>query len=648
MPTTQQKLLTPTKEQQQCQQQQQDFTSYGSTSHNRPHHTHRSNDKHELALSPIDPELCHVTASMMRHYYDNQGGGGSGGGTPPPVAASPSTSNAIVATTPMPTRQCPLCLRPFLASASAQDYPSRTYFQQLQSNVEKRVADSSSDNDGIDDNDVKEARLRDDSNSNVDDAEAESAARQASGYYNQNFQEIRKLGQGTFAAVYVCQHMLEDVPLGVFAVKKIPIGTDQEYLARVLKEVCVFERVHQHANVLEYYHCWVDHARTADFGPTVRCLFILMEYATEGSLDDYLERHGRRISNSAVWYFFLGALEGVAHLHSCGVLHRDLKPQNLLLTKSHIPGAPPRLVVGDFGTAGDIEGVEASKGQRTGGTGTMEYMAPELFEVSVETGEYVNQATEASDVFSLGMVLHYLMCEGRLPTVTARGELVFDRKRLSQRPREMVELMVSMLSRSAAARPTCNDILHSKDVAPLKERFEQALYSSSLPPKTAAEAKRSPPHSVPAHEPKMVEWYRQDSHSLSSPTLHPAKSPDLSPSSSSPGGPVLLALPAPATTPPQQHERHHHHRHHHHGTKHRQHKRGRDEAHNDDVDGDPEHEHRAIVGPPSADSSGSSSGSGNNSSWLYRVARYVCHGQVPMPVVVALVACSIALTAKTV
>lgn len=304
----------------------------------------------------------------------------------------------------------------------------------------------------------------------------------ASGYYASHFAEVHRIGGGTFGAVFLCRHVMEGQTLGLFAVKKIPIGDDPAYFCKVLREVRVMEEIKRHPNVLEYHHSWIDYAKTADFGPTVRCLFVLMEFASEGSLDDYLRVHGGALSNVAVWYFFLSAVAGIAHLHGKGILHRDVKPQNLLLTRSEAISstttAPPRLLVADFGTAALLSDVHLS--DRTGGTGTQEYMAPELFDVEAPTPpstaeQYLFTTSRASDVWSLGMILHYLACDGMLPPTLADGSVILniDEHSPVQRPPEMVELVRAMLQRDPSKRPTCGDILSATAVQKMIRAFER-------------------------------------------------------------------------------------------------------------------------------------------------------------------------------
>ncbi|CUE68709.1 protein kinase, putative [Bodo saltans] len=354
----------------------------------------------------------------------------------------------------------------------------------------------------------------------IDDRDALCRRLAAEGYYARHFEEVHRIGGGTFGAVFLCRHVIEGQTLGLFAVKKIPIGDDPDYFCQVLREVRVMEEIKRHPNVLEYHHSWIDYAKTADFGPHVRCLFVLMEFASVGSLEDYLRVHGSSLSNMAVWYFFLSAVAGIAHLHSKGILHRDVKPQNLLLTRSDAigrngespsssttPAPPPRLLVADFGTAALLSDV--SLADRTGGTGTLEYMAPELFDtVSSSThspltpgtlpsggggegrtsasstsaaadAKYLFATSKASDVWSLGMILHYLACDGTLPPTLSDGSVILNVQEHSpvDRPIEMVELIRAMLHRDPNMRPTCLDILSASSVQKILKLFERDDYA---------------------------------------------------------------------------------------------------------------------------------------------------------------------------
>jgi len=242
-----------------------------------------------------------------------------------------------------------------------------------------------------------------------------------SGYYARFFREVSKLGAGGVGGVYLTHHVLDNVTLGTYAVKKIPVGNSRPWLLQVLKEVRALEGLH-HRHIIAYKHSWLEERyRPADFGPEVPCLFLLMEYANRGTLASLIwpknasaasgatggaagsaagaggsasaaaSRRSQRAHAAAgssalpvphvmpeeeVWSVFIGACLGLRHLHRSGVIHRDLKPENLLLTtETDALGREHglRVLVSDFGNA-ILKGVPYA---RTGNTGTLAYSAPE-------------------------------------------------------------------------------------------------------------------------------------------------------------------------------------------------------------------------------------------------------------------------------
>ncbi len=124
---------------------------------------------------------------------------------------------------------------------------------------------------------------------------------------------------------------------------------------------------------------------------------IVSEYAPDGSLAVWIQRHGGRAPSvqSAV-VLMAGILAGLEHLHNRRIVHRDLKPENILLQ-----GENPRLT--DFGISRVLDTTSQTK--HTAGTPT--YMPPEAFD-----GRYSPQ----SDLWAAGVVIYELLA-GRLPFV---------------------------------------------------------------------------------------------------------------------------------------------------------------------------------------------------------------------------------------
>ncbi|KAJ2848743.1 putative serine/threonine-protein kinase iks1, partial [Coemansia brasiliensis] len=346
---------------------------------------------------------------------------------------------------------------------------------------------------------------------------AESSFNQ--GYYERFFAEQRKLGKGLRGSVFSCQHILDGVYLGHYAVKKVAVGNNHQWLKRMLREVKLLESL-RHPNVVEYKHSWLEMHQMTAFGPKVPCLFILMEYANGGNLQEYMEpksaetggsdseislkqkilkmrrqsrtskdrdaqesntdlaASGKRIlSIEHIWSFFSDICSGLAHLHQLQIIHRDLKHMNLLLhwkdpENKDANGEIPRLMLTDFGECEVISHIE--KRDRTGATGTMEFMAPELLEVD-DTGRYLDSYSTKSDMWSLGMVLYYL-CYSQLPFKNIDDVDILRKDVLKLRhvdfakasrspgaeeiPPELRYIMKMLLKHDESERPNIGEIIH--------------------------------------------------------------------------------------------------------------------------------------------------------------------------------------------
>ncbi len=245
------------------------------------------------------------------------------------------------------------------------------------------------------------------------------------GYYGRFFREGRKLGHGAIGSVFLAQHVLENEALGEYAVKKVAVGDNIKWLHRMLNEVHIMEKL-RHSNIISYKHTWLEIHRQSQFAPSVPFLFILMEFANGGNLEDlvlsevidinHLQKSTSCIKEinylpiPDVLRLFLGICRGLEYLHDAGIIHRDLKPSNILLNYNRESVNVPTVLISDFG--------ECNAGsdllQRTGGTGTIEFCAPELFRVD-NNGNYLVNHSKSTDMWSLGIVLYFLLFGGKLP-----------------------------------------------------------------------------------------------------------------------------------------------------------------------------------------------------------------------------------------
>ncbi|KAK9710121.1 putative serine/threonine-protein kinase iks1, variant 2 [Basidiobolus ranarum] len=323
-------------------------------------------------------------------------------------------------------RVCMLCQRPYEADLDRSEYTNSfmdaNYFQLL---AAASTPPSDDESPVISEPIVASPQIHPESQAHL------SANSFNQGYYRRFFIEEKKLGRGFRGSVYLCQHVLDNVYLGQYAVKKVAIGDNHEWLTRMLKEVHLLETLH-HINIVDYKHAWLENHSFNNFGPEVPCLFILMECANGGNLEEYIgqmeegtdvplrkplnlkeqliaERNRKRTlrdrgassrSTSPIFgagatscsqntrlltleeirSFFKDICEGLAHLHRNGIIHRDLKPPNLLLnyTNGEVRSGIPKILLSDFGECEIL--TQLVNRDRTGATGTLEFMAPELLQ----------------------------------------------------------------------------------------------------------------------------------------------------------------------------------------------------------------------------------------------------------------------------
>ncbi|KAK6502846.1 putative serine/threonine-protein kinase iks1 [Arthrobotrys musiformis] len=328
------------------------------------------------------------------------------------------------------------------------------------------------------------------------------------GYFNQFFVKEKELGKGGKGVVLLVRHVLDGVNLGLFACKRVPVGDDHEWLAKVLQEVQLLQQL-SHQNLVSYRHAWLEDMQISNFGPSVPCAFILQQYCNSGDLQNYvyekkstitndqikaqlrmrrLSKNGRSPGNTTdsspkllpldqVITFFRDIAAGLSHLHSNGFIHRDLKPSNCLLHDTGVLGSGLRVLVSDFG---EVQREDAKR-KSTGATGTISYCAPEVLRRVGPNGELGNFSTK-SDIFSLGMILHF-MCFAKLPYINSDeeneeneeidklkeeisgwqgyGSAPYDKYRSSRVdiPEKLFRSLGRLLSVEPAKRPSAADIL---------------------------------------------------------------------------------------------------------------------------------------------------------------------------------------------
>ncbi len=199
------------------------------------------------------------------------------------------------------------------------------------------------------------------------------------------YQILKELGRGGMGIVFHAydKQLKEQVAIKILSPL---LGNDPDALERLKREVSAARRI-THTNII----------RIHDITEINGLHYISMEYFNGSSLKEHMKRSGM-LSQMQAFNIAAQVCDGLQAAHREGVIHRDLKPQNIILDATN------RVKIIDFGLARttQMEGLTA-----TGLImGTPEYMAPEQV-----SGKKVD---ERADIYSLGIILYELFT-GRVP-----------------------------------------------------------------------------------------------------------------------------------------------------------------------------------------------------------------------------------------
>eukprot|EP00903_Cladosiphon_okamuranus_P008755 g8387.t1 len=298
------------------------------------------------------------------------------------------------------------------------------------------------------------------------------------------------VGKGSFGQAILCSRIADGKACIVKQVdtSKLPSKARRE----ASKEATLLAKL-SHPNIVGFWESFFD-------GPSRDVLCIVMDYADGGDLSSCLRRrNGRLLDEEVVLDWFVQTTLALKHIHDRKILHRDLKTQNIFLTRSRI------VKLGDFGIA-KVLGSTLDLARTC--IGTPYYMSPEICQEK--------RYNHKSDMWSLGCVLYEMTCLRHAFDGTNMRLLVM--KICSQEPRPisaryssgMRNLIAQLLKKDPHARPSTGAILRRpliKDKigrflseAQIKEEFSNGVShghqpsSSSSSSAVAAAAAASPNH----------------------------------------------------------------------------------------------------------------------------------------------------------
>jgi serine/threonine protein kinase len=205
-----------------------------------------------------------------------------------------------------------------------------------------------------------------------------------------HYRIIEQLGEGGMATVYKAfdTHLERDVAVKVIRTDQFGTAVLEKILKRFEREAKLLAKL-SHPNIVG----------VIDYGEYENTPYLVMEYLPGGTLK---ERLGKVVPADEAARILLPIARALDFAHRQAMIHRDVKPSNILITSDNEP------MLTDFGIAKLLDADENQTLTGTGvGIGTPEYMAPE---------QWLGKATAKSDQYSLG-VIFYEMVTGRKPFI---------------------------------------------------------------------------------------------------------------------------------------------------------------------------------------------------------------------------------------
>uniref|UniRef100_A0A2A4K5M6 non-specific serine/threonine protein kinase n=1 Tax=Heliothis virescens TaxID=7102 RepID=A0A2A4K5M6_HELVI len=198
-----------------------------------------------------------------------------------------------------------------------------------------------------------------------------------------NYELEKTIGTGNFAVVKLATHIITKSKVAIKIIDKSRL--DEDNLKKTFREIAIMKKL-RHPHIVRLYQV-MESSHT---------IYLVTEYAPNGEIFDHLVSRGRMTEPEAA-RAFAQMVAAVGYCHANGVVHRDLKAENLLLDKDM------NIKLADFGFSNEY----TAGSPLATWCGSPPYAAPELFEGRQYDGP-------KADIWSLGVVLYVLVC-GALP-----------------------------------------------------------------------------------------------------------------------------------------------------------------------------------------------------------------------------------------
>ena len=301
-----------------------------------------------------------------------------------------------------------------------------------------------------------------------------------------DFRLLKKLGAGGMGAVYKAHQISLDREVAVKILSK-ELAAKPAFVQRFVREARVMARL-DHPNILRCYEVKESHGYH----------YIAMEFVSGGSIDGWLKKLSRFGLGDAL-HVTIACARGLGHAHEQGLVHRDVKPDNVLLTGKGV------VKVADLGLA-KAQDDDLSLTKTGTGAGTPIFMAPE----QARDAKHVDGR---SDVYALGCMLYCLLTgeapfkgETLVELIEAKEKGKFKSARLlnNEVPERLDLILDKMLARKPEHRyQNCTEVADELEALGLANDQLSFIEAPAATTKTTARpvARTAPKASVPTKAP---------------------------------------------------------------------------------------------------------------------------------------------------
>ncbi len=283
-----------------------------------------------------------------------------------------------------------------------------------------------------------------------------------------NYKIIEVIGRGGMGVVFKALDLNLEKTVALKMIDPF-LSRDENFLRRFKTEAKALAKLDNH-NIVNVYAL-----RETEFG-----LFMVMEYVQAKTISDWLREKGR-FSIKETIDITKQILNAIGHAHKIGVIHRDIKPNNILLGENGV------VKVMDFGLAKVVQSAAADQSTVTyAAAGTLYYMSPEQI-------KGLKNVDSRSDIYSIGMTI-YEMLAGRSPFEKSESEFAIQKQIVDGKipspikynpviPKDLVKFILKAIDKDADKRfkdisemqGTLADIMHQEtdDVTKVVSKYEK-------------------------------------------------------------------------------------------------------------------------------------------------------------------------------